>query len=82
MSNQNDPVVMVSIEFTELLDGTTIYSVYCWRHVSDCFELDTFTDECETMRQALRVGVPVVRWMNHNRRDELIAICERRNHES
>lgn len=77
--NQNDPVVMVSIEDTELLDGRTIYPVYCWRHVSDCFELDTFTDECEAMRKALRVRVPVVRWMNHNKRDEFIEMCEKRH---
>lgn len=76
--SQNDPIVMVSIEDTELADGTMTYSVYCWRHVSDCFELGTFTDERYTMRAALKVGVPVVRWMGWQKRDQFIAICEGR----
>lgn len=79
--SQNDPVVMVSIEDTSSSNGIITYSVFCWRHVSDCFELDTFTNEREAMRAALKVGVPVVRWMGWAKRDRFIAMCEGRNHE-
>ena len=77
MTNHNAPVIMVSIEKTELLDGLIDYDVFCWRNSSDSFHYAKYRDENEAMADALRIGVPVVRWMGWATRNQWIDRIER-----
>ena len=76
-NNQNAPVIMASIESTELHDGTINYDVYCWRNSADSFHYARYADPNDAMANALSMDVPVVRWMGWAKRNEWIDRIER-----